>query len=166
MNEIKKLRKRFFVDPTIQGSLVVRVVMYWMFCLMTIVMMLFCWRVVSGPIAPFWTHFADIWQFYGPALIASFLLLPLVAVDIVKMSNRFVGPLMRLRRSMRALARGEEIEPLEFRDNDYWQEFAGEFNEVLKLVQKQKRATSMESAGRDSQAGRDSEEELLTSAAP
>jgi hypothetical protein len=166
MNEMKKLRKRFFVDPAIQGSLVVRVVMYWMFCLMTVVMMLFCWHVVSGPIAPFWGHFADIWQFYGPALIASFLLLPLVAVDIVKMSNRFVGPLMRLRRSMRALARGEEVEPLEFRDNDYWQEFAGEFNEVLKLVQKQKRATSMESAGRDSQAGRESEEELLTSAAP
>ena len=71
-----------------------------------------------------------MWFFYGPAAIASFLLLPLVIVDIIRFSNRFVGPLLRLRRSMRALARGEYVEPIEFRDNDFWYDFADEFNAV------------------------------------
>ena len=71
-----------------------------------------------------------MWFFYGPAAIASFLLLPLVIMDVIRMSNRFVGPLLRLRRSMRALARGEDVEPIEFRDNDFWHDFADEFNAV------------------------------------
>ena len=39
-------------------------------------------------------------------------LLPLVVVDVLRLSNRFVGPLLRLRRSLRQLARGEYVEPI------------------------------------------------------
>ena len=45
------------------------------------------------------------------------------------------GPLVRLRRSMRALARGEHVEPIKFREGDFWQEFAEEFNAVAARVQ-------------------------------
>ena len=55
-----------------------------------------------------------------PFAIASFVLLPLVIIDIVRLSNRFTGPLLRMRRSMRALAQGEQVEPLKFRDADFW----------------------------------------------
>jgi hypothetical protein len=156
MFDKKHLRKRLFVDPKIQGALIVRVILYWMFCLMTIVMMLICWRVAAGPSQPFWIHLTDLWSYNGPALIASFVLLPLVEIDIVKLSNRFVGPLLRLRKSMRSLARGERVEPLEFRNNDFWREFADEFNAVLKFVKVH-----------NAQLGEkhDREEELQTSAA-
>lgn len=76
-----------------------------------------------------------MWFHYGPALIASLLLLPLVIADIVRLSNQFVGPLLRLRRSMRQLARGEYVEPIEFRDTDFWQDFADEFNGVVARIQ-------------------------------
>jgi len=137
MSAMKSLRKRLFVDPKVQGALVGRVILYWVVCLITITLMLICWRIVTGPARPFYTHFDDLWFFHGPAVIASFILLPLVVLDIVRLSNRFVGPMLRLRRSMRALARGEYVEPLEFRDTDYWHEFAEEFNAVLKRVQVQ-----------------------------
>ena len=71
-----------------------------------------------------------MWFFYGPAAIASFLLLPLVILDTIRFSNRFVGPMLRMQRSMRDLARGEEVEPIEFRGSDFWQDFANEFNAV------------------------------------
>ena len=135
MSEMKSLRKRLFVDPKVQGALVVRVILYWVVCLITITLMLICWRIVTGPARPFYTHFDDLWFFHGPAVIASFILLPLVVLDIVRLSNRFAGPMLRLRRSLRALARGEHVEPLEFRDADYWHEFADEFNALLKRVQ-------------------------------
>jgi hypothetical protein len=126
----KSLRKKFFVDPKVQGALIARVVFYWVVCLITIALMLLCWRIITGPARIFYTHFDDMWFFYGPPAIASFLLLPLVVLDIIRMSNRFVGPLLRLRRSMRALAYGEHVEPIEFRDNDFWHDFADEFNAV------------------------------------
>ena len=135
MSDMKHLRKQLFVDSKVQGALVLRVVMYWVFCLITITIMLLCWRILTGPARLFYTHFDEMWFFYGPAFIASFLLLPLVVVDIIRLSNHFTGPVMRLRRSMRALARGERVEPVRFRDDDYWHDFAEEFNELLARVQ-------------------------------
>ncbi|MGD0518179.1 MAG: hypothetical protein ABSA26_11650 [Thermoguttaceae bacterium] len=129
-NDKKALRKRLFVDPKVQGALIARVVLYWVLCLLTIALMLLFWDIITGPARVFYMHFDDMWFYYGPAAIASFLLLPLVIMDIIRMSNRFVGPLLRMRRSMRALARGEYVEPIEFRGSDFWHDFADDFNAV------------------------------------
>ncbi len=145
MSGKKHLRKRLFVDPKVQGALVVRVVCYWMICLVTITLMLLCWRIVTGPARLFYTHLDDMWFHYGPALVATLLLLPLVIVDIVRLSNRFAGPMLRLRRSIRALARGEYVEPITFREGDFWQEFAEEFNGVLGRVNRLQAAVSQRS---------------------
>ena len=130
MSEKKYLRKCLFVDPKVQGALIARVVLYWLVCLIGITLMLLCWQIITGPRQPFYLHFSDLWFHYGPALIASCLLLPLVIVDVVRFSNRFAGPLLRLRRSMRELARGQYVERLEFRNDDFWQEIANEFNTI------------------------------------
>jgi hypothetical protein len=143
-NQIKSLRTHLFVDPKVQGALICRVIFYWVICLLTIALMLLCWRIITGPARMFYTHFGDMWFFYGPAAIASLLLLPLVIVDVIRMSNRFVGPLLRLRRSLRALARGEDVKPLEFRDNDFWHDFADEFNAVRARIQQLSAAAESE----------------------
>jgi len=131
----KALRKQLFVDPKVQGALVLRVVLYWVVCVITITLMVLCWRILTGPARLFYMHFSDMWFFYGPAMVASFLLLPLVILDIIRLSNRFTGPLLRLRRGMRELARGEHVEPIRFRDGDFWQEFAEEFNALAARLQ-------------------------------
>jgi hypothetical protein len=131
------LRRFVFVDPKVQGALVLRVAFYWLLCLVSMGLMLLCWRILSGPIQLFYTHFSELWLFYAPAAIASFLLLPLVMLDVIRLSNRFVGPVVRLRRAMRALARGEHVQPLEFREGDFWQDFAAEFNAVAARAQGQ-----------------------------
>ena len=61
------IRKQLFVDPKVQGALIGRVILYWMVCLLTITMMLLCWRIVTGPARLFYLHFNDLWFFYGPA---------------------------------------------------------------------------------------------------
>lgn len=137
MSDKKHLRKLMYVDPKLQGSLIVRVVFYWVVCLIGISLMLLCWQIISGPPRPFSVHLGEMWSHYGAALVASLLLLPLVIVDILQFSNRFVGPLFRLRRSIRQLARGEKVEPIEFRDTDFWQDFANEFNTLARRVENQ-----------------------------
>jgi hypothetical protein len=145
----KRERKQLFVDPKVQGALILRVVLYWVVCVVTITLMLLCWRIVTGPARPFYTHFDDMWFHFGPALVASFLLLPLVVYDIVQMSNRFCGPLFRLRRCMRALARGEHVAPISFRDGDFWPEFAQEFNTLLARFQRGVPPTPLEPAAEE-----------------
>jgi hypothetical protein len=132
----KTLRKHLFVDRKVQGALIVRVIMYWVLCLITVALMLLCWDIIVGPARMFYMHLDNMWFLFAPAAIASLLLLPLVIVDMIRISNRFVGPLLRLRRSMRALARGEYIEPIEFRDDDFWYDFADEFNAVRARILK------------------------------
>ena len=137
MSQIHQKRKQVYVDPKIQGMLILRVVLYWIVCAISVTLMLLCWQVLSGPPQPFFSHLDMVWYHYGPAIVCSFLLLPLVILDILGFSNRFVGPMLRLRRSMHQLARGEQVEPLEFRDADFWQEFADEFNALAHRMENQ-----------------------------
>jgi hypothetical protein len=134
MSRARHIRRQLFVDPKVQGALVLRVLLYWAVCLITLTLMLLCWSTIRTP-RMFYTHFDDMWFHYGPALIASFILLPMVMVDIIRFSNRFAGPMVRLRRSMQALGRGEHVDPIQFRGGDFWQEFAEAFNAVAARVQ-------------------------------
>jgi hypothetical protein len=132
---MKHLRKRFYIDAKVQGGLVMRVIMYWILCLLGVFLMLLCWRIITGGPQPFRFYLRDTWRDCASAVMATLLLLPLVITDIIRYSNRFVGPTMRLRRSLRQLARGQHVDPIEFRDSDFWQEFADEFNAVAAHLQ-------------------------------
>ncbi len=128
-------RLHLFVDPTIQVALVRRVVCYWMVCLVAVNLLHLCWHMVSMPGQSLSDLLDSLWFDGARACEISLILLPLVAFDLLRLTNRFVGPLMRLRQSMRRLARGEHVEPIEFRGNDFLQELANEFNAMLSRVQ-------------------------------
>jgi hypothetical protein len=127
-------RSIFFIDPSVQGTLLVRVAIYWLFCLLSITLMLICWRVYSGPPQRFFDLLAAIFQQHAPALAASLIVLPVVMMDVLRLSNRFVGPVMRLRGGLKELADGRPAQPLNFRDNDFWRDAAADFNRVAARV--------------------------------
>src|SRR5438045_9481186 len=99
-------RTSFLIDREVQGSLMLRVILYWCFCILTISLMLICLRVYQGPKRPFVELVADLYYRFGPALGASLILLPIVVLDVARMSNRFVGPISRLRQGLQASAEG------------------------------------------------------------
>ncbi|MCA9246887.1 MAG: hypothetical protein KDA42_07215, partial [Planctomycetales bacterium] len=99
-------RRQLFVDPKVQGALIMRTTFYWFMSVLTMSMFLLCWRVVSAPGQRFADHIEYLGNQYGLALLGSLVILPMLCIDIVKLSNRFVGPLYRLRRAMRDLAEG------------------------------------------------------------
>lgn len=123
-------RTIFFIDREVQGSLMLRTAIYWLFCLMSVSLMLICWNAYTGPSRRFFDLLTELFYRYGPALFASLLLLPIVMMDVVRLSNRFVGPIMRLRKAMSTLATGQPATPLNFRDDDFWRELADDFNRV------------------------------------
>lgn len=128
-------RNRLFVDPKVQGMLMLRCLAYWACMLMTITVLLITWRSMSGPAKIFYEHFDELWLQYKLPFMATLFLLPLLLFDIAKLSNRFVGPMIRLRRALRDLANGEPIRLIHFRAGDYWSEVADEFNGVAARVQ-------------------------------
>lgn len=124
-------RKQLFVDRQVQGRLVLRVVLYWFTLQFTVFLVVLCWQMASQPPRPFYTHLEEVWHKLGPAMLASCLILPLVVLDIIRLSNRFAGPLLRVRRALRALASGEDVQPLRFRCGDFWHDVADDFNRLI-----------------------------------
>jgi hypothetical protein len=127
----KNVRKRLFVDVKLQGALLVRLLLYWLMCLFTIGVLMHCYRIVCG-IAPTADEFE---VFFRSAVIGTIAFLPLALYDLMRLSNHFAGPILRLRRAMQELARDEYVDPIRFRKGDFWQEVAADFNAVAELVQ-------------------------------
>ena len=121
-------RKKKFVDPRVQGALVRRLVMHWFSFLVVAGTVTFCLQVLSNPLQPVGHHFQQLWWTHGPFLVVMVFLLPVFVLDTIKVSHRFAGPIYRLRQTIRSIAEGNPPPRLKFRDFDFWQGLAQDFN--------------------------------------
>jgi hypothetical protein len=133
-------RKKKFIDGNVQGTLLVRAVFYWAMCILNTGLVLLCWQIIVAPPGNFLSFFRLdlLWIDYRAALIASLFTLPVILIDVLNISHRFAGPNSRLRRAMRELAAGKDVDLIRFRGGDFWQEMADEFNDVAIYVEKLK----------------------------
>ena len=129
-------RKRLLVDPAVQGALIGRVAVYWFVCLITIFFLLMCWNIITGPARLPWRQLDSMWFHYGPVFVASLFILPIVLVDILRVTNRFAGPMYRVRRVMREVTAGKPAEKVQFREEDFWKDFADELNALMAEVER------------------------------
>ena len=129
-------------------ALMLRVIAYWFFCILAITQILLVWKVATAPPGPFLSYFRfdQLWQEHGMVAIAAVLLLPIMLVDVLSTSNRFAGPVYRMRRSLRALGQGEYTAPINFRKGDFWPEMADEFNAVAAYVERLKQQAGVANA--------------------
>ena len=147
---MKSTRRRIImVDQEVQGALILRAALYWFYCLLSVSLMVLCWSIFHGPKRPFSAIASDLLINYAPALAASLILLPMVLVDVVRFSHLFVGPMYRLKWAMSSLAKGEKVEPITFREEDYWSEFASEFNRMLAKVKTGELSETLSDQGPD-----------------
>lgn len=121
-------RKKTFVDPQVQGALVRRLIMHWIGFFALASLVAFVLQVLSNPFQPISAHLEQIWWTQGPFLIAALFLLPVFIFDTIKLSNRFAGPICRLRSTIRSIADGNIPKRVKFRDLDFWQGLADDFN--------------------------------------
>lgn len=145
------LRQQLLVDSSVQISVLCRTGLYVTACAVYFLVMLLFTESMSSPERNFGEAIMNCVHdsiYWAPGLL---LLLPLVVVDILQVTNRFAGPIFRLRREMQLLARDQSERPLEFRDDDCWLAMAGEFNvlrdELMQLreYKRNNQPTSLES---------------------
>ena len=71
----------------------------------------------------------------APLLLVMFILMPIFLRDTLQLSNRFAGPMYRLRTALGEVAGGGEGGKIKFRDGDFWLEVADDYNLVHEQLQ-------------------------------
>ena len=128
-------RSRLLVDPRVQWTIAARLLIHWasffacVFAISTMVRLMF----LPGN-AGFVDSLLDSLSTQMPILIVMLMLLPVFLRDSLKLSNRFAGPMHRLRTTLRSMAQKQPVGPIKFRDGDFWMEAATDFNIVLQQV--------------------------------
>lgn len=124
-------RTKKFVDSNVQGALARRIMFHWLVFMLVTSAVAFVLQVLSDPFRGLSSHFKDLWWAQGPFLLVMVFLLPVFVMDAVKLSHRFAGPIFSLRRAIRGIAAGEAPRKLKFRQLDFWQDLAHDYNAML-----------------------------------
>lgn len=137
-------RKRLRVDRQVQGAIARRITFQWFVFLVVAALVLPLFHVMlrgdfTKPLA---ATLYDVGVDFLILLVTFLCLLPYFMLDTYKLTNRFAGPIYRLRNTIRSLVRGEQVAPLKFRQGDFWHDLAEEFNSLQGL----KNATAEPSA--------------------
>lgn len=124
-------RKKFFVDREVQGGILLRITFHWFALMACSTLMLMVWlRLFEAPDTTWAETCNECVRRFVPFFIVSLALVPAFAWDTVKFTNRFAGPLSRLRDALADASEGHAVKPLEFRVGDYWHDIAKNFNSL------------------------------------
>lgn len=130
-------RKQNYVDNHVQGSLLRRIMAHWaIFFFVAGVAVILLQTLLGNPETALLDRLNQQlgeFVFFAIVMVAMF---PAFMLDTIRFSNRFVGPIGRLRRHLRQLADGDTSQ-CAFRGNDFWKDLAEEYNLVANLVDEQ-----------------------------
>ncbi len=128
-------RKHVWIDP-FQTRLIMRIAGYLVVFFVVFLNFLFAWKMIEeGPVDPA-RQFFEMVRNYFPVIICLLVLIPVMAWDTIRFSHRLVGPLVRFRKTMRAIAGGEAVRPIKLRDGDYLTDLRDDFNKMLQELQR------------------------------
>ena len=133
-----RFRKKYYVDPVVQGAIVRRLLLHWCYAMLTGAFCLLLLQLfTSSASTSLPTHIQMFWERYGLLFIAMFLTLPIFIYDSVRLSHRFVGPMVAVRLALKKMGTGGEIPEITFRQGDFWTDIADDINAVAAQLAKQ-----------------------------
>ena len=86
-------RKQVITDELVQGELLFRALVYWFCCLFVVVTLVFAWTMLFGSARTKVQVVRDTLAMSAPTILGAVLLLPIILADLLKVTNRFVGPI-------------------------------------------------------------------------
>ncbi len=153
-------RKKKYVSGPIQGRLMMRMAVYWVMYHVILWHAILAFRyiefrfrsTVTGEQIALHDFYSRFVQDFYPILVCAIVALPIVLVDLMHLTHRIAGPLVRFQNALRGLIAGEEIRKVGLRKGDLLIEFQDEFNRYLDFLAQQKAARIVESDGIDEHA--------------
>ncbi len=149
-----KLRNKLVVNPKLQGTLLLRVVIYWLACIATMEFFSLAWTIATGPDEPsFAAYIMNYdWRAVGGRLLLATLVLVPIVWDMLFFSRRFVGPIFRIRGILRGVARGNKVEPVQLYPGEYWHGLVDDLNAALQHLDSQGASAQIAPAAPDESA--------------
>ncbi|MEM6978315.1 MAG: hypothetical protein AAF539_01525 [Planctomycetota bacterium] len=125
-------RTKTVVDREIQFGIIRKIAFHWIALFACNCFALMIWvRLFEQPEASWAETGRECIRRFLPFLIVTTCLIPAFVLDTLKLTNRFAGPISRLRQEIAKAASGSTVSPLKFRQNDYWREIADGFNALI-----------------------------------
>ncbi|HEY6562897.1 MAG TPA: hypothetical protein VIY86_00245 [Pirellulaceae bacterium] len=138
----RERRSQLLVDPEVQSSLVRRILIHWcIFVGTTFVLVGLMQACIEHPQGSWGEILGYVLAKNALALLVAVALIPVFVYDTIKVTNRFAGPIARLRGMLRSLAEGEEINDLNLRKGDFWRNLADEFSRAVAQLKQTPRGT-------------------------
>lgn len=132
MSHPRKKRRTTIFDPEVQGSIIRKITMHWIIFFACNVLALLIWvRLFEQPDSSWEQTFSEAVRRFLPFFVVTFVLIPAFIWDTLKLTHRFAGPILRLREALVEAGKGRSVPPLRFRDDDFWQEMASNFNLMM-----------------------------------
>ncbi len=159
-------RRQVFVNRLVQGRILMRIAGYWLFYNLVLWHTLFLFRwgqyrlevLNGGTPLTFGELYGSFSMQYYPIVLTALATAPLLMWDILNLTHRVAGPLVRFKNTLQQLKAGQHVERVTLREGDLLTEFRDEFNEFLVYYNEQMARLK----GYEAQAHRDcTEEELL-----
>ena len=144
MSAKKHARKQIFVSRKIQGRIVARLATYWVVYHLVLLHAMFLYHyllyrgqlLADSLMAP-----VPFFELYGGFLSQNFSLMlcaaavfPLILWDMMKLTHRVAGPLVRFMSTLKQLEGGEKVRPVRLREGDLLVELQGAFNSYLEAA--------------------------------
>ena len=133
----KNRRKKTIVDRKFQFRMVRRLIFHWTCFVSALMTLLIGWHLIVGVAVGFnngQPTIRETMMRYAPVLFALWVMLPVLVWDILKLSHGIVGPIIRLRMTIQALNRGEEVKKVKLRKGDYCIELADDLNMLIEKL--------------------------------
>ena len=112
-----------------------RLLLHWAIFLAVASLVTYCMQVLYNPFQSNAERLQQLWWTYGPFLLVLLFLLPVFVLDTIRFSHRFVGPIYRLRRTIHNSTLQGGVPPvLKFRDSNFWQGLAEDFNQMVDRI--------------------------------
>jgi methyl-accepting chemotaxis protein len=125
-------RRKALIDPEVQGGVLRKIAIHWVLFFICNAVALMIWiRLFEQPDADWSQTFGDTLRRFLPFFVITLALIPAFVWDTLKLTNRFAGPIHRLRVALADASSGNAVTPLQFRTNDFWKEIAHNFNTVM-----------------------------------
>lgn len=123
-------RKRYFIDPAVQAGLMKRLVVYIGASMIFLTLPLAFAKTVMHPEIMFTEHVLTVYATHWPILLMMVAFLPFALNDAVRFSNRFAGPIYRLRCELKRFENSQPMNRIKFRKRDFWHDLAESMNRV------------------------------------
>ena len=143
-------RKKEFVNKKIQGKLLVRLAVYWIVYHVMLWHAMFLYRfmhyrgelLAGGRSLSFSQLYSQFVETHFSLIVCAVLVFPVILWDMLKLTHKVAGPLVRFQHALRQLGRGEYVERISLRKGDLLTDYQDAFNEFLDQTQ-QRESSSM-----------------------